>query len=132
MKELILLLYNSGNEAVKSLLQELFEEEKISLRDVVSNHIFEPLSIEDLAYLSHLSLSSFKRKFKEIYNTSPAKYIRTKRLEKASDLLRFSDKRIAEIGFDCGFNDPKVFTKNFKSHFNISPSDFRKNILELN
>jgi AraC-like DNA-binding protein len=126
LKELILLLYNAGNENIRLLLQDLFEEEKVSFRKLIHAHIFESLTIEDLAYLSHLSLSSFKRKFKETFDASPAKYIRTKRLEKAIDLLKYSDKRIVEIAYDCGFNDAKVFTKSFKATFNISPSDYRK------
>ncbi|MEM9547836.1 MAG: AraC family transcriptional regulator, partial [Bacteroidota bacterium] len=126
LKELVLLLYKSGNQMFRDLLGSLFDERKSSFREIINNHIFEPISVEDLAYLTHLSLSTFKRKFRASFQNSPAKFIRTKRLEKASDLLKYSDKRIADISYECGFSDPKVFTKSFKMNFGVSPSTFRK------
>ena len=99
---------------------------------MINRHLFENLTVKELAFLTHLSLSSFKRKFKEIYQTTPAKYIKTKRLEKAAELLKYSSKSITEISFDCGFGDSKVFAKVFKIQFDTSPSLFRKKHLEQN
>lgn len=70
-------------------------------------------------------MSSFKREFAKLYNDSPANYIKTKKLEKAAELLLVSDQRITEIAFDCGFNDLANFTKSFNDKYNTTPTNYR-------
>ena len=128
LKELILLL-NQTKDAplVKQILSSLFSPSTYSIKQIVNSHICTDLSIEDIARLANFSLSSFKREFKKIYNDSPAKYIKNKKLERASDLLLISDQRVSDIAYDCGFNDLAHFSKSFHEKFNISPSKFRLN-----
>lgn len=45
------------------------------------------------------------------------------RLEKACQSL-LSGAKIAQVAFDCGFNDPSYFSQRFKHHFGLSPSQF--------
>jgi len=128
LKELILLL-NQTKDAplVKKILSSLFSPATYSIKQIVDSHICTDLSIEDLARLTNLSLSSFKREFKKIYDDSPAKYIKNKKLERASGLLLISDQRVSDVAYDCGFNDLAHFSKSFHEKFNISPSKFRLN-----
>jgi len=127
VKEIILLLVTTdSSENIKLILQDLFNPKDHSFREIVESNLYNDLGLEDLAVLSSMSLSSFKRKFKEIYQESPAKYIRVKRLEKAKELIQKTSKRIAEIAFDCGFNDPGHFSKLFSSHYGLSPSEIKK------
>lgn len=127
VKEIILLLVNSdSSENIKRILQDLFNPQDSRFREIIDAHLFNDLNIEDLAALTNLSLSSFKRKFKEIFNESPAKYIRIKRLERSKELLLKTPKRIAEVAFECGFNDPAHFSKLFASHFGKAPSELKK------
>ena len=83
------------------------------------------MSIEELATLANLSLSSFKRSFQKHYATSPAKYIRQRKLEKAAKLLKSTSLRISQIGYDCGFVDLAHFSKTFQKAYGVSPSDYR-------
>lgn len=127
VKEIIILLVNTdSSENIKRILQDLFNPQDSSFRDRIESHIFNDLSIEDLAVLSNMSLSSFKRKFKEVFNSSPAKYIKVKRLEKARELILKTNKRMAEIAFECGFHDPAHFSKSFMSYFKLTPSQLKK------
>ncbi len=91
-----------------------------------SQNIFEDLNTEDLAFLCAMSVSSFKRKFQEVFGTSPNKYITSKRLDKAQSLLRTTTLTISEIAYDCGFSDVSYFSKTFKKYYNSTPSDLRK------
>ena len=58
-------------------------------------------------------------------NSSPAKYIRQKRLEKAATLLKSTSLRIADIAYDCGFVDQAHFSKLFQRAYSLSPSSYR-------
>jgi AraC-like DNA-binding protein len=78
-----------------------------------------------LAHLTNNSLTSFKRKFKDFYKSSPAVYIKAKRLEKAVDLLKYSDQSISDISFNCAFNDIAYFSNSFKQKYGSTPSNFR-------
>lgn len=126
LKELILLL-NQTKDApiVKQILTSLFSPISYSIKQIIDSHIYSDLSIDDLARLANLSLSSFKREFKKIFDDSPAKYIKRKKLERASELLLISNQRISDIAYDCGFNDLAHFSKSFQEKYNISPSNYR-------
>ncbi len=126
LKELILLLINTENAPkVLQILSSLFSPTSYSFKEVIEAHVFDDLSQEELAQLTNLSLSSFKREFKKHYNESPAAYLRNRKLEHAADLLQVSDRRISDIAYDCGFNNQAHFSTCFTEKYGKSPSDFR-------
>ena len=125
LKEIILILSKVNSHGVNQILNNLFKPTTVVFKDVIEAHLYSTLSIEDLASLTNNSLTSFKRKFKEVYEDSPANYIKHKRLEKASKLLKVSDLSISEISFECAFNDLAHFSNSFKSKFNLTPSEYR-------
>lgn len=126
LKEIILLLSQTQNsEAIQLILSQLFSPTSYTFRQIIEAHLFSQLTIEELAERNNLSISSFKREFAKLYNDTPANYIKTKRLEKAAELLLISDQRITEIAFDCGFNDLANFTKSFSEKYNITPTNYR-------
>lgn len=127
LKEIILLLTKSNSAPnVVAILKDLFNPQELDFKSVIKQNIYNNLSLEDLALLCNMSLSTFKRKFNQIYDASPAKYIKIKRLEKARELIEISTKSISEIAFQSGFNDAAHFSKSFLSHFGVSPSDWKK------
>ncbi|OQP39945.1 AraC family transcriptional regulator [Niastella yeongjuensis] len=130
LKEIILLLSQTQNaETIQVILSQLFSPTTYTFKQIIEANLFLQVSVEDLAQKVNLSVSSFKREFKKLYNDSPANYIKNKRLERAVELLRISDARITDIAFECGFNDLANFTKSFHDRYNTTPTNHR---LELN
>ena len=125
LKEIILILSKVDSKRINLILNNLFNPTTVVFQNVIEAHIYSTLSVEDLANLTNKSLTSFKRKFKEIYQTSPANYIKNKRLDKAAKLLKISNESISDISFKCAFNDLAHFSNSFKAKFNQSPSDYR-------
>ncbi len=126
LKELILLLAKTDNaKIIQSLLDRLFSRSAIDFKAVIEANLYNNYSLEELAALSCLSLSSFKREFVKHYSTSPAKYIRGRKLEKAVQLLKGTSLRISDIAFDCGFTDLAHFSKLFQKVYGLAPSTFR-------
>jgi AraC-like DNA-binding protein len=105
---------------------QLKRKERKSITEVIEENIFNPVSLNDLAYLSGRSLSTFKREFKEIYNTSPLHYIRNRRLDKAKELLTHTSFSVTDVCFSTGFENVSHFSKVFKERFGISPSLLKK------
>ena len=106
-------------------LNNLFNPTTVVFKDVIEAHLYSALSVEDLASLTNNSLTSFKRKFYEIYATSPAHYVKNKRLDRAANLLKITDQSISDISFKCAFSDLAHFSNSFKLKYNLTPSDYR-------
>jgi len=126
VKEIILLLSQTQNaEAIQLILSQLFSPSTYTFKQIIEAHLFSQSSIEELASQNNLSVSSFKREFAKLYNDTPANYIKTKKLEKAAELLLVSNQRITEIAYDCGFNDLANFTKSFSDKYSNTPTNYR-------
>lgn len=127
LKELLLLLSKTNNASIiQSLISGLFNPIEADFKEVIEANILNNLAVEELALLCNLSLSSFKREFEKQYNTSPARYIKNRKLEKASKFLQNKKLRISDIAFDCGFNDLAHFSRSFQEKFGKTPSVYRE------
>ncbi|MCK5102130.1 MAG: helix-turn-helix transcriptional regulator, partial [Cyclobacteriaceae bacterium] len=126
LKEFVLLMAKS-QEAPSQLdfLSAIFKPLEIQFKTTILQNIYSNLSIDELARLCHLSPSSFKRKFKESFNTSPKKYISKKKVEKAASLLKTADSRVSDIAYDVGFDSLATFSRNFIAIYGKSPSAYR-------
>lgn len=96
--------------------------EKIILKNIED----EDFSVNELARALHLSRSQVHRKIKTITNMSTSIYIRQIRLQKAKEILQFSELSISEVAYQTGFKSPVYFSQIFKETFEESPSDTRK------
>lgn len=98
---------------------------RIDIESIMAKNFLYNLKVEEFAKLCGRSLSAFKRDFKHIYNTTPSRWIKTKRLEHSKKLLLESDLNINQICYECGFVNASHYIKSFKAHFNIPPHQFR-------
>ncbi|MBO6606102.1 alpha/beta fold hydrolase [Psychroserpens sp.] len=98
---------------------------RIDIEAIMANNFLYNLKVEEFAKLCGRSLSAFKRDFRNIYNTTPSRWIKTKRLEYSKKLLLESDLNINQICYECGFVNTSHYIKSFKAHFNIPPHQFR-------
>ena len=126
LKEFVQLIVKSQNAPSQlDFLAALFRPNDIEFKTVIRKNLYANLSLEELALLTHLSVSSFKRKFKDTFQESPKKYITHKKLEKAAELLKSNTDRISDIAYDVGFDSLATFNRNFTAKFKKSPSEFR-------
>lgn len=126
LKEFVILLCKTQNaDNQNDFLSALFKKNSTTFEHTIKNNLYANLSVQDFALLCGMSVSSFKRKFKEVYNESPKKYFAQQRLIKASKLLAFNTDRISEIAYDCGYESISTFNRAFKSQFGQSPSQYR-------
>jgi len=125
-KELLLLLIctNTSNK-LHAFLNTLSKNHPENIEYIVNEYLLQPLTINDYANLSNRSLTSFKRDFKKIFNTTPRQWINRKRLEQAYLLLNNTSYRINEISDSCGFENPSYFIKLFKEHYGYTPQALR-------
>jgi AraC-like DNA-binding protein len=82
--------------------------------------------MEEFARLCHMSLSTFKKSFKDYYNTTPARWLMQRKLDRALHQLLSSDISINQISFECGFEDCSHFIRVFKEKHQLTPNQYRK------
>ena len=90
------------------------------------------LNLEDYAQLCHMSLSTFKRSFKQYYNTTPAAWLQQRKLDLAHHKVLISDLNISQIAFECGFEDTSHFIRVFKQKYILTPLQYRQKHLKMN
>ncbi len=93
--------------------------------DVIENNKLNHLSIQELAFLCNMSVSTFKRTFEKNYKTSPIRWFQEKRLERSAFLL--SNKKIRPIDLydEIGYESLSSFTQAFKGKFGTTPKQFQ-------
>lgn len=79
-------------------------------------------SVEDLSREMGMSRVYLYKKLLALTGKAPLEFIRTVRLKRAAQLLTESQLTVAEVAYEVGFNNPKYFTKYFKTEFNCLPS----------
>lgn len=92
------------------------------LGTIESSYQDDQFSVEKLAGSLFLSRIQLFRKVKNITGRGPSKLINEFRLKKARQILKHSEKSIAEIAYQVGFSDPNYFGKVYKEYFKITPS----------
>jgi AraC-like DNA-binding protein len=81
-------------------------------------------SIEDFGRELGISRAYVFKKIQALTGKTPLEFIKTIRLQHAAQLLEKSQLSVREVAYKVGFNSPKYFTKMFKEHFNVLPSDY--------
>jgi AraC-like DNA-binding protein len=92
----------------------------------VRKNYMKQICLEELADITHLSISALERRFKKFLGKTPKQFINEVRLENARRLLIETNRAIANIANDTGFSDHSYFSRQFQKLFEQSPSAFRQ------
>jgi len=98
--------------------------------EYVRENYKERLSLSRLAGLVYLSPDYLGRIFKSVTGSTVGDTIQSVRTDAACGLLKSTDKSIAEIAAECGFEDVGFFYNVFKKRLGTSPAQYRKQYTE--
>lgn len=96
--------------------------------DYINDNLSEDISLEQMAEYTKVSSFYLSKLFKEEKGVTFVNFLSDRRLEKAQEMLKNTDKPIKEITAEVGYNDQNYFSRLFKNKFGISPSDFRNDL----
>jgi len=116
------LIFTAANPDLKNILFDFSEPGKIDLEAYMNEHFSFDGELEQFAYLTGRSLSTFKRDFKQIYQTTPHKWLIQKRLEAAYYLIKERRLRPYDAYIEVGFKDYSHFSFAFKKVYGFSPA----------
>lgn len=118
---------STGQFAANVMHQHSPDESLGRVMDYLSRHYSEVIRLSEVAEMVNMSESSFCRFFKQHTSKSFIDFLTDIRLGAASRALIDSSLSIAEIGYDCGFNNLSNFNRIFKKKKGVTPSEFRDN-----
>ncbi|WP_372757992.1 two-component regulator propeller domain-containing protein [Mariniflexile sp.] len=111
---------NSNNQTTTSLDKDFIQK----VLNYINDNLSDPeLSVEVLASQLHLSRSQFYRKIKTLTGYTANGFLRKIRLQKAKLMIEQGNTNISDVCYSVGFSSPSYFTKCFKEHFDILPTD---------
>lgn len=98
---------------------------------ILEEHYHESLGVGFYADKLFMTVRNLNLICRQVLNQSVSEIIETRKLIEAKNLLVSTNKTVAEIGFDLGFNEKTYFTHVFKKRAGMSPSEFRKEMSSL-
>lgn len=118
MAEQIIKSYESSGSNIR--------REVLSVLDYIDKNYNRDLSVEMLASLVYLTPDYLSRLFKKSTEKSLSQYIRQVRMEKASNLLLTTNRKVIDIGSDVGYPNYSYFCQSFREYFGKSPEKYRQ------
>ena len=110
-----------------SIIRRRGEDFATRLRAYVEKHYAEPLPVSELCRRLYISKSKLYQISLEAFGMGVSDYIRARRIEKAKKLLKLTQRSVASIAAEVGFEDANFFTRSFKKAVGMTPKDYRKN-----
>jgi AraC family transcriptional regulator, exoenzyme S synthesis regulatory protein ExsA len=121
---MVYLMHKNGTEFLQAFLNGQDNHTLHFIRVVESNSL-NNLTIQELAFLCNMSISTFKREFEKNYQTSPIKWFQEKRLEHSAFLLSTKKRRPTDLYTEIGFESLSSFTQAFKQKFGTTPKQYQ-------
>ncbi len=114
--------YDNGEKDLDSAMMHL-----ANAVSYIEDHYLDPITLEEIAEKSNISVRHLNRIFKAYYQTTPISYLQRLRLERACMLLKQTHLSVTDISYACGFNDSNYLARQFKKAYGLSPQAYRKN-----
>jgi len=104
LEELLLYLLHLDPERFRAIQIITKDREQLQIKKVVESHVGQLITVDELAFLCHMSTSTFKRRFSEIYLTTPQKWLLIRKLEMAAELLKFGAESPSGVYLKVGYD----------------------------
>ena len=92
----------------------------------IEAHLGEELTTARIARCAAISESECLRCFRAMVGSTPIRYVKELRIQRAAELLAATDRKIADIGAMCGFQEMSYFAKSFREIKGCRPLEYRR------
>ncbi|MBF9142589.1 helix-turn-helix transcriptional regulator [Hymenobacter properus] len=126
LQELLLYLLHTNPAALgKFQRTPRASSPELALRQVVETHLSQPITVDELAFLCHMSVSTFQRRFAASYGQPPQKWLLQQRMQRAAALLH-QHQPPSDVYQQVGYESHSSFSEAFKKAFGVSPTKFKQ------
>ncbi len=125
---LYLVVHDNEVQFIETLYASERHKQKRDITTLMLEHLDKNLTVSEYASLSGVSLSTFNRKFKEKYNTTPKSWLIEQKMHRALKLLKEGNS-VTQSAFDVGYLNVSNFIKAYKSVYGYTPKSMQKNAI---
>lgn len=111
------------DRGIDDVLANFEKPGKIDLAGYMETNFIFNLPLEKFSYLTGRSLTTFKRDFSKLFNTTPQRWLKRKRLELAHYYFVEKKRRPTEVCYEVGFENLSHFSFAFKKQFGYAPTE---------
>ncbi|MFT3889088.1 MAG: helix-turn-helix transcriptional regulator [Arachnia sp.] len=94
-------------------------------RDTMDRCFAEDLTVPGLARIALMGREHFIREFKKVFGETPYRYLQRRRIERAMQMLRWSERTVTDICMAVGFSSLGTFSRTFTEIVGQTPSEYR-------
>ncbi|HEY1545472.1 MAG TPA: AraC family transcriptional regulator [Xanthobacteraceae bacterium] len=123
----LLRLNRGGADAQSYLRGGLAAWQRTRVAEYIEEHLAEGVLLSGLAAVVQLSPFHFARAFKHSFGLPPLRYLASRRIKHAKDLLA-GDASVTQVGRAVGFAETSSFTTAFRKHVGMTPTAFRRGL----
>ena len=128
LKKCIIAYFHDKVQSMWAFQNDTYGNLASQVRRLLQNEYAKQWNLDELAEQMNISKAYLCTLFKQSTGQTIMDYLSKLRIYKAADLLRDPKNKVNEVGDMVGYSDPGYFTRIFKKHFGISPSQYRKNL----
>lgn len=111
--------------SINSLDEQFMKKILDTMEENMGNNEF---TVEEFSRIMGVSRMQLYKKLVSLTGKPPVEFIRIMRLKRAAQLLKKSQLNVSEVAYQVGFNDPKYFSKQFKTEFKVLPSKYSHSV----
>ncbi len=112
-------LVQSSEELAKKLVDDI--------KEILEENVYEPLTLTDISKMTHYSKTFLNNVFKKNTGKTIMAYFMELKIEKSKQLIQ-ENKSIIDLSFELNFESPNYFSKAFKKHTGLSPTQYKKSL----
>jgi AraC-like DNA-binding protein len=116
---------STGDGAVSRAVEEI-NRRMLRARDAMDRAYAQPLDIQQLAEVAHVSEAHFIRTFKSTFGETPHRYLQRRRVERSMFMLCETAQSITDICLEVGFTSLGTFSRTFSEIVGVTPSEYRE------
>lgn len=127
LSEMVFLLVShapAGRELPKKALRNA--DRIKTMLQFIQTHYAEDIRLADIAASAAISASECLRCFHDMIGTTPNRYLRRYRAQRAAELLCGTGLRVTDIALQCGFQDESYFARAFRQEYGCGPTEYRR------
>lgn len=128
IEEIILHSLRINQILFSSFIQSIISTSQDRIKYTLESNIDLIQTLDDMCSITRLTQNQLRRYIKKEYNLTPKIWIDIKRLEKATLMLKNTEKSITDISTECGYSTVSWFISQFKKQYNQTPKEFRYKI----
>lgn len=128
---LLYLLQTAPDTLLQFKVNSTGSMQDFEIRKAVEGNITRPVTVEELAFLCSMSLSTFKRRFTKIYGTSPQRWLLEQKMQVAARLLMDRQTKPGDVYDKVGYESHSSFSKSFRQVFGVTPSAYQEQNLNV-